>query len=183
MKTLSNIAKHKTKELFDAENFKVSNVYGNNIVDEQDRVIVLPYFKELNTILLKYDSIPAYETKRPEIERYANVLSTAINDEFTIIDTVKETLIKNYGLKMSDNFKFEILEPIYLYPTSNVRYHICIIPMMDYDYEQIIPEEIEKLKMQNTNISVNINEINNIVFYELTSRYVIDLFKQHYSLF
>lgn len=183
MKTLSNITKHKTKEIFDADTFKVSNVYGTNIIDEKDRVIVLPYFKELNTILLKYNSIPAYETKRPEIEKYATVLSSTTEDEFTIIDSIKEALIKNYGLKISENYKFDVLSPIFLYPNSNVRCYICILPLMDYDYEQIIPEELEKLKMQNSNISVNINEINNIVFYELTSRYVIDLFKQHYSLF
>lgn len=182
MKTLSNIAKKKATEIFDAENFKVTNVYGNNIIDESDKVIILPYFKELNTILLRYDSIPAYETKRPEIDRFAHVLETT-TDEFTIVESIKEALIQKFGLKLSENYKFDILSPIFLYPTSNVRYYICILPLMDYDYEQIIPEELKKLKMQNTNISVNINEINNIVFYELISKYTIDIFKQHYSLF
>lgn len=183
MKTLSNIEKHKTKQIFDAEDFTVSNLYGNNIVNESDKILILPYFKEDNNILLRYSSVPAYESKKPEIDKYAQVLSENVEDEFTITDAIKKSCLKKYGIKISDNYDFDILSPIFLYPTSNVRYYICILPLMDYDFEQIIPSEENKLKMKNSNISANINELNNIVFYELTSRYVIDLFKQHYSLF
>lgn len=183
MNTLSNIEKQKAKQIFDAETFKVANVYGNNIIDEKDQILILPYLKELNDILLKYKSIPAYETKQPEIDKYAQILTCKKDNDLTLEENIKKSCINDFGLKIDNNFKFDILSPIFLYPNSNVRFYICILPLMDYDYEQIIPEEDKKVMMKNSNISVNINELNNVIFYELISRYVIDLFKQHYSLF
>lgn len=183
MKTLSNIEKRTGKEVFKTEKFNIINIYDQEIIDEKDKIIILPYFKEENTILLRYDSIPAYETKTPEIDKYAFALACE-TDEFTLVESIKKSCKEKFGLNINnDNYNFDILSPIFLYPNSNVRYYICILPLMDYDYEQVIPDELEKLKMQHTNISVNINEINNIVFYELISKYVIDIFKQHYSLF
>jgi len=183
MNTLSNIEKQKAKQIFDAETFKVSNVYGNNIIDEKDQIIVLPYLKELNNILLKYQSIPAYETKQPEIDKYAQALTCKVNSEYTINENIKRACINDFGIKIDDNFQLDVLSPIFLYPNSNVRFYICILPLMEYDYEQVLPEEDKKQLMKSKNISVNINELNNVIFYELISRYVIDLFKQHYSLF
>lgn len=183
MQKLSNIEKQKAKQIFDAESFKVINVYGHNAIDEIDKVIVLPYLKEKNQIILKYQNVPVYETKRPEIDKYAFVLNDNLIDEYSIKETIQKALVKNFGIQLNQNFEPEILSPIFLYPNSNVRYYICILPLMEYDYEQIVPTEDKRILMKNSNILVNINELNNIIFYELTSKYVIDIFKNHYSLF
>ena len=81
------------------------------------------------------------------------------------------------------DFNPEIISPIFLNKGNTSRYHICILPLMNHNYEQIEPTEVEKLQMKNSNIVLNISEIKNIIIYDLISRYTLDIFKQHYSLF
>jgi hypothetical protein len=183
MQLLSNIEKKETKVTFDAGHLQVLDIAGYTAIQEQDMVVCIPYLVEKNQILLRYENIPPFNIKRPEIDKFINVMSTLIEKNETPVDALKRGLLSEYGLKISDNTKLDILAPIFLNKGNVASYHICILPLMSYDYEEHVPLDIEKLNMKENNIIIHINELKNIIIYDLISRYSIDLFKQHYSLF
>jgi hypothetical protein len=86
-------------------------------------------------------------------------------------------------LRELKDVNINILAPIFINKGNTARYHICILPLMEHQYEQLIPNEVEQLQMKNNNLIINISEINNLIIYDLITRYCIDLFKNHYSLF
>lgn len=183
MNLLSNLEKRETKVTFDAGHLQILDIAGYTAIQEQDMVICIPYLVEKNQILLRYENIPSYNLKMPQIDKFINVMSTVIEKEESPEDALRRGLAKEYGIKLSNNKKPEILTPIFLNKGNTASYHICILPLMSYDYEENIPTEIEELQMKESNIIIHINELKNIIIYDLISRYTVDLFKQHYSLF
>lgn len=183
MNLLSNLERKEPKVIFDATSLQVLDINGYTAIQEQDMVVCIPYLIEKNSILLRYENIPPYELIRPEIDKYVNVMSTVINKEETPLDALKRGLLNEFGLQLKEDFKPEILSPIFNNKGNTSRYYICILPLMDYDYEQVEPTEIQKIEMKNSNIILNISEFNNVIIYDLITRYTVDLFKKHYSLF
>lgn len=183
MELLSNIEKKETNVIFDAGHLQILDIAGYSAIQEQDMVICIPYLIEKNQILLRYENIPSYNLKKPEIDNFITVMSTVIEKEETPDTALRRGLLKEFGLKLTNEYKSEILTPIFLNKGNTASYHICILPLMSYDYEEHIPSEVEQLDMKANNVIIHINELKNVIIYDLISRYTIDLFKQHYSLF
>ncbi len=182
MELLSNLQKKEAKVAFDAGHLQVIDINGYTTIQEKDMVVCIPYLMEKNSILLRYENVPTFELIKPEVDKYINVMSTVIESHETSLDALKRGLISEFGLELTDCTP-EILSPIFINKGNTARYHICILPLMDHQYNQIEPNEVQKLEMKNTNIILNINQFNNVIIYDLISRYCLDLFKQHYSLF
>jgi hypothetical protein len=183
MELLSNIEKSTPKVTFDAGHLQVLDIAGYTAIQESDMIVCIPYLIENNNILLRYENIPTYQIVRPEIDKYLTVMSTVMDKNETPLDTLKRGLLTEYGLKLTDNCKPEILTPIFINKGNTARYHICILPLMSYDFEQVQPSEVQALQMKSNNIILHITELKNVIIYDLITRYTIDLFKQHYSLF
>lgn len=182
MELLSNLQKKEAKVMFDAGHLQVIDINGYQAIQENDMVVCIPYLVEKNQILLRYENVPVFELVNPVINKYVTVMSTVIDKNESPSDALNRGLLNQFGLKLKD-FNPEIVAPIFLNKGNTSRYHICILPLMDHNFEQIEPTEVQKLQMSNSNISINIMEINNIIIYDLISRYTLDIFKQHYSLF
>lgn len=182
MELLSNLQKKEAKVTFDAGHLQVIDINGYQAIQENDMVICIPYLVENNSILLRYENIPVFELVNPAIEKYLMVMSTVIDKHETPEEALNRGLLNEFGLKLR-NFSPEIIPPIFLNKGNTSRYHICILPLMQDNYEQVEPTEAQKLQMKNSNISLNIMDIKNVIIYDLISRYALDIFKQHYSLF
>lgn len=182
MELLSNLQKKEAKVTFDAGHLQVIDINGYQAIQENDMVVCIPYLVERNEILLRYENIPTFELVNPAIDKYITVMSTVIDKHESPEDALNRGLLNEYGLKLRD-FSPEIVAPIFLNKRNTSRYYICILPLMDHNYEQVEPTEVKKLEMSNNNISINILNIKNLIIYDLISRYTLDLFKQHYSLF
>lgn len=173
-----------TKVLFDSGYLKVLDINNYHVVQEHDMLICIPYLVEENSILLRYEDIPTYTYIRPEIDKFICVMSETFEKNESPKDVLFRGLKEEFGIILNDKFQPEILTPIFANKANTAQYHICILPIMQYDYEQIIPttdgSEHEK---KSSNIKVNINELNNYIIYDLITRYTIDIFKKHYSLF
>lgn len=182
MKLLSTIMnKVKSKVLFDADQKCILDIQGTIAIQQPDMVVCIPYLSEKNTIFMKYENVAPFELIRPEISKYITIMSEAITT--TPEEALKTGLEKNYGIILDEKKKFEILQPIFINTTNTARYHICILPLMSYDYEQVRKDDTEAMIMKNSNVLINSNDLNNYIIYDLISRYCIDLFKKEFSLF
>jgi len=166
---------------YDGGYIKVLNINGYNAVQEKDMVVCIPYLVESNSLLLRYEHIPAFELVKPEIEKYITVMSTVVDND--VEESLRKGLEQQFSIILKDTKKPEILQPIFINKGNTARYHICILPLMSYDYEMVREDDAKVMEMKDNNIIVNINEINNLIIYDLISRYTIDLFKKEYSLF
>lgn len=183
MELLSSVFnKVKSTELFNAEYLKVLDIDGYTAIQENDMVVCIPYLVESNTVLLRYENIPPFELVKPEVTKYINVMSSVITT--TPEESLKAGLLKEFGIELNENKKVEILTPIFSNKGNTSRYHICILPLMSYDYQQIrIEDEIITMGMKENNALINVTELNNVIVYDLITRYCIDLFKKEFSLF
>lgn len=182
MELLSNtINKVKSEVLFEKNNFKLLDVQGTTAFQQKDMVICIPYLSERNIILMRYENVAPFELIRPEISKYITAMSTAIDT--TPEEALKKGLEENFGIVLDEKKKFEILQPIFIDKHNTARYHICILPLMSYDYEQVRKNEVVAMEMKDNNVLINSNELNNYIVYDLISRYSVDLFKKEFSLF
>jgi len=182
MELLSNtMNKVKSTVKFDAGQIQILDIQGTVAIQQKDMVICIPYLSEKNTLFMQYKNVAPFELIKPEISKYITVMSEVV--ETTPEAALKTGLEKNYGIVLSENKKFEILQPIFINTSNTARYHICILPLMSYDYEQIYKEDSDAMIMKNSNVLINSSELNNYIIYDLISRYAIDLFKKEYSLF
>lgn len=176
--------KKKPTVIFDSGYLQVLDVDGYHAVQEHDMVVCIPYFKESNTILLRYEEIPTYNMIKPEMDKFVTIMSETIKDGEQIEDCLRRGLKEEFGIVLESNYVPEILAPIFMCKGNTARYHICILPLMSYEYDQQMPEGdgTEHEKTAN-NVSVNINDLKNVMIYDLITRYALDIFKQEYSLF
>lgn len=183
MELLSSVFnKVKSTELFAKDYLRVIDIDGSTAIQELDMVVCIPYLVESNTILLRYENIPSFELVRPEITKFINVMSQPIDT--TPEEALKKGLLDKFGIELNEKKKLEILTPIFSNKTNTSRYHICILPLMSYDYQQIrIEDEVVTMGMKENNALINITELNNVIVYDLITRYCIDLFKKEFSLF
>lgn len=177
MELLSNLENKKPKVIFDTNDIQILDIDGQNKIQQKSKLLILPYLIEDSNIVLKYKRIPTFNIHRPEIDRFVQILEGTVTDD-TLEEILKNTLKKDFGIVINDNVKKEILSPIFLHQDTTSKLYICILPLMSYDYEQHIPETDK-----NDNILININELPNIVIYDIVTKYVLDLFKTYYSLF
>lgn len=171
----------KSKIIFDADHLKVIDINGHQAIQEKDILVCIPYLKEKNSILLKYKNVPTYEYVRPEISKYITALNKSI--ETSPEQTLRECLKDEFGIVLDDKYSPEILTPIFINEGSTSRYHICILPLMNIDYDQTNPTETDKMIMKENNVIIDSAELGNLVIYDIITRYSLDLFKKEYALY
>lgn len=171
--------KAKPKVLFESEHIKVLDIWGYKAIQENDMVVCLPYLVEKNTILLKYEDISSYEYIEPLYEKWVVTMSHIINTDEEPIDALKKGLLEEFGIELKDNITPEILQPIFITKGNTARYHICILPLMEHNYEQLEATEDKGISQL---VGLSIKDINNVIIYDMITRYCLELFKKEYAL-
>ena len=62
-------------------------------------------------------------------------------------EALKRGLALEFGLKLNETIKLEILAPIFLNKGNTAAYHICILPLMEHDYNDFVPTGVQELNM------------------------------------
>jgi hypothetical protein len=177
-------SKQLPKTLYENEFIKVVDVDGISAVQEMDSVVCIPYLKESGKVLLRYEPVTSFQMINPTIEKYVTIMSETLKENESPEDALRRGLKEEFGIHLEANVKVEILTPIFTSKGSTKRYHICILPLMNYEYEQQEPITDGSVQEINSkNVALQLNEVNSIMIYDLITRYCLDLFKTHYSLF
>lgn len=181
MELMSNLQRTEAKTVYDAGHFQVIDINGYVGVQEPDMVVCIPYLIEQKKIMLRYENIPTFQIVNPGIDKYVNVMSTTIEKHETPSDALKRGLSHEFGIELK-NIQEQIFQPIFINKGTTARYHICILPLMEHNYQMLEPGEVQKREMINSNILIGLHELKNVVIYDLITKYVVDIFKNEYAL-
>lgn len=171
-----------TKVLFETPEVKVLDVNGQTVTQSSDVVICLPYLVERASLLFRYMPEKAFSLVNPNIDKYVTALNIKVQEGETPVEAVKSGLKYVYGIELK-NFEPEIQPAMFGTPGSATRYHICILPLMNHNFEQIQPSESMKLQMMNSNVIFQTNELSNLIIYDILTKYTLDIFKDKYLLY
>lgn len=150
-------------------------------VQEGDCVIFLPYLVMHNCILLRMEPIPPYKERFADINKFVTVGSGTVDEGEKPIDTLKRELLEEFGLQIRDTYEFEIEKPVMVNKGNSSQYHICIIPLYEYDYRFTTASgDGSEGEMNSSNFRVNVNELNNIDIYDLVTQYTLMKFRTKY---
>lgn len=144
-----------------------------SIVKMQDYLIVLPYFKETNRVLMKYTEVPAFKMSYPHIEKWITSAKFLLDGECTK-ESVFAALTQHFGL--TTDVEPEIIGPIFIDDQCTTKFYISVLPLLEHEYSI---EQVEEKKP----IALNCSELSNYIIYDLPSRYCLDIFKKEYSLY
>lgn len=175
MQLLSTLQSKKPKTIFNTPQFDVLEINRENKIQQKPKLLVLPYFIEDATVLLRYENIDTFNISRPEIDKFVQICECEIESDKN--DTLTVCLKEKFGLTLKNDAKPNFLNPIFLHKDNTTILHICILPLMSYMYEQ------EMTSDKDSNIIVSLSDLNNVIFYDLTTKYIIDTFKSQFSLF
>ncbi len=168
---MENIA---TKDLFTFNgNSKVIDVMGKEIVKMPDYLMVLPYFKETNRILMKYTEVPAFQVSFPHIEKWITAAKFLLEGECNKA-CVENAVKENFG--MTFEIEPEIIGPIFIDDMCTTKMYVCVLPLLEHEYA------IEPVAERKP-VALNCSELPNYIIYDLPSKYCLDVFKKEYSLY
>lgn len=181
MNFLQQLQKIEKKEIYNYDNIKIVDINGYKAVEEQDKLIILPYYVNKRGLLFRYENIPAYEVRQKGISHYLTALSFPVSEDK--LETVKTALKSNFGIIPYLDDKITITNPIFLTKSQTTKYYFAFVSLYDNEYEEIQVGEYEKLEMKDKNAFVSLDDLSNCVFYDLITQYAINLFQKEILVF
>jgi hypothetical protein len=157
------------------EGVEIINLWGKQVVKPGDKIVYIPYFKEKGQILMKWKDIPQFQLKYPMIDKWISIGKNEASEN--ILDSLKSGLMNDFGISLIDSFEPEILSPIFLSEDSCQEYYICILPLMEDDYN------IQTTESEIPTIALSYADLDNYIIYDLITRHCLNVFRQTYSLF
>lgn len=154
------------------------------ILNVQDKVAILPYFRDEANILMRLEYLPAYQYKNRDksnlrkITNYLTVITGTMEEGETPEQTIRRELFEEGGIVLNNLYGFDIEGPFFLQKYSTGQIWICLLELPVNSYRQIRPptDGSDKEKLSKC-IRVSIGDINQIVNNDLISKYLITKLK------
>lgn len=159
---------------------KILKYKNHEIVDESNMVIILPYLKEKESILLRIEPIPTYELSFPEVKtnKFITVISGTMEKGETPEKTIKRELYEEAGIVLSSVKNLNIEEPVSVSKGNKAKYYCCFLELSEGEYKQTIaPGDGTESEENSKTISVPIKDIDNLNTYDLITKYMLTKIK------
>jgi 8-oxo-dGTP pyrophosphatase MutT (NUDIX family) len=127
---------NKEEILFKGEGFKVVQFEEWPIIDRKDFVICIPYLMEQNSFIIREEYIPSYKYKEGQQMHLACVGGRIEKGETPEQALIRE-LQEEAGIVLRDGYKLEFDKPLFVGKESTQKFHPCILPLMEKDYDEI----------------------------------------------
>lgn len=171
--------------LFKGKYLDVLNYKDTEILDNSDKVAILPYFRDEATFLMRLEYTPAYQYKNRDksnlkrITNYLTVITGTMEEGETPEQTIRRELHEEGGIVLNNLYPFEVEGPFFLNKYGTSQVYICLLELPVNTYRQIKPPTDgsvhEKLSKS---IKVSIGDINDIVNNDLITKHLVDNLKQ-----
>lgn len=182
MDFLTQFQKLEPKEIYNLDDIKILDINGTKSIQENDKIIILPYYVQKRGILLRYENLPTFEVRQKGISHYLTALTAdLINDDK--LNTVKDALLKKFGIRSFLDDKITITNPVFLTKSQSTKYYFAFVNLFDNQYEEIETNEFEKLEMKDKNAFISLDDLSNCVIYDLVTQYALDYFEKEFLLF
>jgi len=182
-KKIQEIAEENNKTLWENDYLRVFETEGWTAVDEKDMVVTIPYLVEYNQVILRMEDIPPFKMKYPEMEHFVTCVSGSIEKG----ESPKETLIREVkeetGIVIKDDFDIDFARPLFASKGNTAQYHICILPLYEKDYYEVIPQGDGSVsESKSKNVKLDVKYLNTITTNDLITTHLIAMIKKYINM-
>ena len=166
--------------LFNGKFLDIINYKETEILQINDKVAILPYFRDEATFLMRLEYMPAYQYKNKgksnlkNITNYLTVITGAIEEGETPEKTIRRELYEESGIVLSSLYQFDIEGPYFMQKYSTGQVWVCLLELPVNTYRQIMPPtDGSKSEKLSKCIRVSVGDVKNVVNNDLISKYLI----------
>jgi 8-oxo-dGTP pyrophosphatase MutT (NUDIX family) len=159
---------------------KILSYKDGEMVDQPDMVIILPYLKDSDSILIRVEPIPSHELAFPEAntDKFITIISGTMEEGETPEQTVRRELYEEAGIVLSSVKNLNIETPVALSKGNKAKYYCCYIELGKSEYKQTVaPGDGTNSENNSRTISIPVKDIEQLNTYDLITRYMLTKFK------
>jgi 8-oxo-dGTP pyrophosphatase MutT (NUDIX family) len=156
------------------------------MADESDMVIILPYMKDRETILLRSEYIPTYRNRSlrdnlGDKKDFLTVICGTMEEGEKPEQTIRRELYEEAGVVLSSVKKLEIEDSVFLNKGNMAKFHICLVEIGDGEYKQTIaPGDGSKAETLSKTIEIKAKDVKELVPADLATKHLLLLFRLNY---
>ena len=187
MDKFSKIKKKKKEKklydvLYDAEYFTVKKKDNYVFIDESDSICVVPILIQQNRILLRAEYIPSFNI-RDNQERHLTCISGTIEEGENPENCLRRELVEEAGIILRDDVVVEFFDVLYKSKTGSSQFHLCILPLMDYQYEETIASgDGSDVEEMSRTVTVENRHLNNLFPSDIVTKLLISEVKKELNI-
>lgn len=156
---------------------------GWTIVKEKDMVVTIPYLVEYNQVVLRLEDIPTFKIAYPEMESFVTCVSGSMEEGETPKQTLLREVKEETGIVVKEDFDVEFAKPLFSSKGNTAQYHICILPLYEKDYYEVIPQgDGSEHERTAKNVKIDVKYLNNINTNDLITTHLIGLIKKYINM-
>lgn len=145
-----------------------------SFVAENDNVCCIPILTEYNQILVRREIIPPYKYNDGK-DYHLTAISGTVEEGETPEETVRRELVEEAGIMLKDNYVIEIYDSLYKNKGNTSKYHLVIIPLMEYEYSEVAASgDGSKLEKESSTVKVNIKNIKQLIPSDIVTRMLLN---------
>jgi len=168
--------------LYEDDYTKLINYEGWSVLEEVDNVICIPFLIEYNQFIIRQEYIPSYKLDEGK-EYHITVLSGGIEDGENPAQALKRELEEEAGIVIRDNFEFDIQAPIFKFKGSSSKYHMCILPLTENDYHEVIAKgDGSKEEDLSKSVKVSLRHLNSIISSDTITELMLSKLKGYLNI-
>lgn len=175
-------ARPEEKVLYKDNYTKLVEYEGWAVLEEPDNVICIPFIVEYNQFIIRQEYIPSYKLDQG-VEFHLTVLSGGVEENETPKQSLRRELEEEAGIVLRDNFEINFDRPIYKFKGSSSKYHVCILPLTENDYHEVIPKgDGSQAESVSKSVKISVKHINSIIASDTITELMICKLKTYLNI-
>lgn len=167
--------------IFKNKDLKIINYEDWSILSEKDFVVVIPYFIELNKIILRQEYVPSYKLADGQ-EMHIVLVGGGIEKGETPEQALLRELQEEAGIVVEHGFKLDIESPLFYSKGSVNKCYMCILPLTENDYHEVAVDKSQEHKLDKA-IKLDIKYINSLNVSDVITQLMLEKFKRYANLY
>lgn len=175
--------------LYNGKYLDIVKYKDTEILTHNDKIAILPYFKDEAAILMRLEYLPAYQYKNREksdlrkITNYLTIITGTIEKGETPEKTIRRELFEEGGIIINNLFPFEVEGPFFFQKYSSSQAYLSLLELPVNSYRQTKPPtDGSKSEKLSKCIRVSIGDINQIVNNDLITKYLLTKLKNQIDI-
>ena len=174
---------------YQSDNINIIKHKDWDIVQQKDVVVALPYFKDEGYILLRHETVPTFELRYQNENKFKNankfltLIGGQIDEGETPIQAIRREMHEEAGIVLSNLYKLEVEENFFVSKGNYNHYYPFLLELNYNDYKQVQAigdgSGVDKTA---TCIKISLGDIDDIIVHDLITKYMLLKLKYEYKI-